>query len=109
MFSGKNKVMNLVKLLAHVKENQKFKKILLEATINELIDAKDVDEASRKLLLKNTGKQWLELADVKADAAGIDFVMRKLKELDKTENKRMKKELKPISRPSSSGNDYFSK
>ena len=109
MFSGKNKVMNLVKLLPQVRENQKFKKILLEATINELIDAKDVDEASRKLLLKNTGKQWLELADVKADAAGIDFVTNKLKELDKTEEKRMKQELKPIVRLSSSGNDYFSK
>ena len=85
-----------------------MKKILLETSINELLGAEDIDDAKRNLLLKNTGQQWLKLADKKEDAKGIKKVTSVLEEIENQEKERMKKEQVPISRVSSKGIDYFS-
>ncbi len=107
-FSGDNKIMNLMNLLPRIKQNKMFKKFLLEASINELLDTRDMDTSRRNLLLKNTGQQWLKLADKKKDAVGIAVVTDTLKKIETEEKARKQKEQMPISRTSSRGKDYFS-
>ena len=107
-FAGNNKIKGLMQLLPRVEENKDLKKILLETSINELLGAEDIDDAKRNLLLKNTGQQWLKLADKKEDAKGIKKVTSVLEEIENQEKERMQKEQVPISRVSSKGIDYFS-
>jgi len=106
-FSGKNKVLSLMQLLPKIKKNLPLKKILLESTFNELLETTDMDEKSRNLLLKNAGKQWVDLADAQKDIKGIAFINQTLDKIEKADKIRLQKEQMPISRKSSGGKDYF--
>ncbi len=107
VFAGKDRITNLIKFLPQV-NNKNMRKILLEATFNELVDTTEMNADLRKLHLNNIGHKWLKIADPQTDEYGIKFVKKTLADLQEEENIRLQKEKMPITRLSSKNHDYFS-